>query len=133
MHAGGCLCGAIRYEISGDLAAIEVCHCSQCRKAQGGAFATNISVAEAALQILSGRAAIREYESSPGKFRAFCSHCGSPLFSRRTALPGTVRIRAGTLDGPVATRPAVHFHVASCCDWWQIDNDGLPRVAHELP
>ena len=54
VHLGGCLCGQIRYQLSGPLADIQLCHCSQCRKAQGSAFAANIPVSEDHLRFLSG-------------------------------------------------------------------------------
>jgi hypothetical protein len=71
---------------------------------------------------------LTEYESSPGKVRAFCRRCGSPVYSRRDALPETLRLRIGLLDEPVASRPAAHFCVASKAGWWPID-DGLPQFA----
>lgn len=123
---GRCLCGDVRFEIDGPLAPIQVCHCEQCRKAQGTPFATNIPVDAAAFRFTQGEELLSEFESSPGKRRAFCSRCGSPVASRRADTPRTVRIRAGTLDGLLATRPIAHFHTASKCNWWQIDDD-LPR------
>lgn len=126
MHTGTCLCGGIRYEIDGELAAIQVCHCMQCRKAQGAALVTNIPVPTDRFRLVAGADLLREYESSPGKLRCFCSRCGSPVLSRRPADPGTVRVRAGLLDGPVTTRPVAHFHTASRADWWSI-SDGLPQ------
>ena len=126
MTQGGCLCGAVRYRIEGELAPIQVCHCSQCRKAQGAPFASNIPVPEERFRLLHGEALLRAFESSPGKQRVFCSHCGSPLFSRNVKTPGVLRIRAGSLDGELATRPVAHFYVASKANWWSIDDD-LPQ------
>jgi len=132
MHRGTCLCGGIRFEISGPLAPIQVCHCSQCRKAQGGPFATNIPVELACLHFAEGRALLREFESSAGKFRAFCERCGSPIFSRRSALPDVVRIRAGALVEPIATRPAAQFHVGERVAWWPL-NETLPKFDGSAP
>lgn len=128
MHRGGCLCGAVRFEISGALPPIQICHCGQCRRAQGSAFAANIPVRVESLRFISGLQGLREYESSPGKLRAFCSNCGSPLYSRRVDLPDTRRIRAGSLDTPVHARPVAHFHTASKADWFEIC-DALPQFA----
>lgn len=127
LHHGSCLCGTVRFEISGPLPAIQICHCVQCRKAQGTPFATNIPVRADALRFESGRDGVREYESSPGKLRAFCTNCGSPVYSRRPDTPDTMRIRAGTLDAPVEARPAAHFYTASKADWFEI-TDALPQV-----
>ena len=96
---GRCLCGAVQFEIDGRLGPAIYCHCSQCRRASGSAFAANASVRARYLRFRSGRDAIREYESTPGKFRAFCSRCGSPVYSRLASDPETFRIRLGTLDG----------------------------------
>ncbi len=131
-HTGSCLCGGVRFEIEGPLAPIQVCHCAQCRKAQGAPFATNIPVARSAWHLLAGAELLSGYESSPGKHRVFCRRCGAPVLSRRDSLPDVVRIRAGLLDEPIATRPGLHFHVASNCQWWPID-DALPQYPDACP
>src|SRR5512146_3250228 len=108
MLKGSCLCGAVRYELDGELGPISCCHCSMCRKAQGSAFATNAPVDAARFRITEGAASLRAYRSSPEKERVFCATCGSPLYSRHDARPEVVRIRVGTLDGPIAARPTAH-------------------------
>jgi len=124
---GGCLCGAVRYEIpAGALGAIVLCHCSQCRKAQGCAFAANAPVPAADFRLLAGADALRAYASSPGKWRSFCGRCGSPIHSHRDGAPEWVRLRIGTLDTPIAARPSAHIHVASKAGWWDI-RDELPQ------
>lgn len=123
MSSGGCLCGGVAFEIEGELEPIQVCHCSQCRKAQGSAFATNIPVSTAAFKLLKGAELLSSFESSPGKQRVFCTVCGSPLYSKRADLPEVLRVRAGTLDGDLATRPVAHFYYASKANWLTINDD----------
>ncbi|TXH03607.1 MAG: GFA family protein [Nevskiaceae bacterium] len=123
---GSCLCGGVRYRIDGPLPPIQICHCSQCRKAQGTPFATNAPVDETAFHLLSGDELLRSYESSPGKQRVFCGRCGSPVYSRNVRVPGVLRIRAGSLDEPLTATRAAHFHTASKCSWWPLDDD-LPQ------
>ena len=132
--AGSCLCGGITFNIHTPLEPIQVCHCTQCRKAQGGPFAAVTPVATQAFTLDDAQGLLRLYESSPGKERAFCGRCGSPLFSRRAALPGVVRVRAGLLDEPANTRPAWHAYTDSKSSWWPI-LDGLPQHggAHAPP
>ncbi|HEV7914622.1 MAG TPA: GFA family protein [Albitalea sp.] len=125
-HTGSCLCGGVRFCIESELAPIQVCHCSQCRKAQGGPFAAVIPVNVAAFRLLGGEDLLKVYESSPGKQRVFCSHCGSPVYSRRPALPGVLRVRAGLIDEPLHARPASHAYTGSKCSWWPIA-DALPQ------
>jgi len=83
------------------------------------------------LRFTSGREAISEYESSPGKLRAFCSGCGSPVYSRLTSDPETYRIRMGTLDADPGRRPMAHFWVASKAPWHEI-TDSLPRYPGDV-
>ena len=131
-HTGKCLCGAVRYEIDGDLAPIQICHCEDCRKAQGSAFAANLPTPTDRFRLLAGEDQLRAYESSPGKERVFCSVCGSPIFSRFAARPGIVRIRAGTLNPPLTASVSFHFYTASKADWWPILDD-LPRYPGARP
>lgn len=125
-YTGNCLCGGVAFRIVGALAPIQICHCRQCRHAQGTPFASNTPVQEEALLFERGRELIREFESSPGKFRAFCSHCGSPIYSRLATHPGVFRIRAGLINEPLDVRPEFHACVDAKANWWSID-DGLPQ------
>lgn len=128
MYTGNCLCGGIRFRIDSQLEPIQICHCQQCRKAQGTAFASNSPIRSDAFSLLQGSDLLAEYESSPGKKRVFCKRCGSPIYSARASLPGILRIRVGLLDGALATRPSAHIFVASQCNWWPI-TDSLPQFA----
>ena len=132
MQTGSCLCGAVKYEIAGDLAPIQLCHCSMCRRASGTAFAANLPVRMADFRIVAGAASLRAYESHPGKERVFCGECGSPIISRSRGDPGMVRVRAGTLDEPAPTHAAFHFHVASKASWLPITDD-LPQYPAARP
>ena len=118
---GGCLCGGVRYRYDGELGgtwgSVTQCHCGQCRKAQGGP-ASVAPASAAALTITTGEAVITEFESSPGKFRAFCGRCGSPLYSRRAELPDTVRLRLGAMDDPPPElRIEAHIFFDDCAPW----------------
>jgi hypothetical protein len=132
MLTGSCLCGAVAFEISGKLGPAVYCHCSQCRRANGSAFAANADVRAKYLEFTRGRDLIHEYESTPGKFRAFCSRCGSPMYSRRPAQPEILRIRLGTLDADPGRRPLLHGHAASKAPWHEI-SDALPRFPDAIP
>jgi hypothetical protein len=125
-YSGSCLCGRVSFRIEGELEPIQVCHCQQCRKAQGGPLVTVIPVAAPAFTFVNGEELLRSYESSPGKQRLFCSECGSPVLSRRQSLSGVVRVRAGLINEPLPVRPAWHAHTESKCNWWPIE-DGLPQ------
>ncbi len=128
---GGCLCGAIRFiyrgPLGGSLGAVTICHCDQCRKAQGYAAAAAPALASV-LVFTSGREAIAEYESSPGKRRAFCRACGSPLYSRRDAKPDDLRLRLGALDAaPPDLTADAHIFTQGAPPWSFADD--APRYA----
>jgi hypothetical protein len=126
MIKGRCLCGEVRYELAGELGPIVFCHCSQCRRASGSAFATNAPIQSSELTFVAGQGRIKEFESSPGKFRAFCGTCGSPLYSRRDDLPARMRLRIGTVETTIAARPTAHIYASSKPEWDEI-HDELPR------
>lgn len=132
MYKGSCLCGAVTYELRGELGPIVFCHCSRCRKAQGAAFATNSPVQRADFHLLTGQEALKEFESSPGKYRVFCRHCGSPVYSRNTAIPAVLRLRLGLLDTPVAAKPVAHIYASSHAEWELIQDD-LPQYEAGIP
>jgi len=130
--AGRCLCGGVKFEIEGDLAGIQVCHCSECRRAQGSAFGTNLPVAAGQFRLICGADLLKAYESSPGKDRVFCSTCGSPVYSRLHARPDRLRIRAGLLDDSADLALAFHFHTDSRANWWPITDD-LTQYPEDRP
>ncbi len=127
---GGCLCGTIRYEISGEPLGMHHCHCHQCRRASGASFATTMVVRAADFDFLQGEEKLAAYESTPGKQRTFCGRCGSPIYSRYDDNPGFINLRSGTLDGDPGARPSLHIHVASRAPWIEI-TDKLPQSREE--
>lgn len=128
MYSGNCLCGGVRFRIESALEGIQICHCSQCRRAQGTPFATNIPVALAAFVLTDGDELLAAYESSPGKQRVFCRRCGSPIFSKKATLPDVLRIRAGLLNEALPVEPVAHFYLDSKANWWPV-KDELPRFS----
>lgn len=117
MYKGSCLCGQVMFEVDGPIKSIICCHCSICRKAQGSAFATNGNVDQKAFTFISGEHLLNAYESSPGKTRFFCSHCGSPVLSKSSSSPGKIRVRLGTLTTPISERPEAHIFASSKANW----------------
>jgi len=113
MYTGGCLCGAVRFEIHGPIHNIVHCHCSQCRKAQGSAFATNGIVSADDFKILSGADALTAYESTPGQTKYFCKTCGSPIMSKTESRPAQIRVRLGTIESDNEERPIANIFVTS--------------------
>ena len=130
-YQGGCLCGGIRFQIQGKITNIVYCHCSQCRKVQGSAFATNGVVDLNEFVISQGKELMSGFESSPGKTKYFCRQCAAPIYSDNVELPGVVRVRLGTIESEITERPEAHIFVGSKANWHTICDD-LPQF-EEFP
>jgi hypothetical protein len=126
VHTGSCLCGRIVFELTAGPGEFGYCHCRACRKASGSAHAVNAPVDRAAFRLVTGGDVLREFESSPGKIRAFCSFCGSPIYARLEATPDVLRIRLGSLDTAFTRQPRAHTWVCEKAPWAPIA-DGLPQ------
>jgi len=131
-YKGGCLCGTIQFEITGEIQNIVYCHCSRCRKAQGSAFATNGNVQTSNFHFISGEESLTGYESSPGQTKYFCKYCGSPIMSKTVSVPDQVRIRLGTIDTDICEQPIAHIFATSKANWDTICDD-LPTYPAYLP
>ena len=126
MYEGSCLCGQVRYRIDSELSEYGYCHCRSCRKASGTAYAANAGVDRRHFTLFDPAGLLREYESSPGKFRAFCGNCGSPLFAYLAKSRDLIRLRLGTLDTPFTKEARARFFVADKAPWHKIHGD-LPQ------
>jgi ADP-ribosyl-[dinitrogen reductase] hydrolase len=113
---GSCLCGAVAYEIDGLDSPTRHCHCISCRKAQGAAFNSSARVARGRFRWLSGEDKLVSYESSPGKFRRFCSICGSPIVAEYPDR-AYVSLRVATLDDDPGARPESHLWMSHAAPW----------------
>ncbi|MBV9217994.1 MAG: GFA family protein [Methylobacteriaceae bacterium] len=107
---GGCQCGAVRYEISGDGLATYICHCCECRRQSASAF--GISVIVAAKTFHCDRQKVKTWSRPADSGRmldcSFCTECGSRLWH---ATPGssTVSVKGGSLDHPIDLSRAIHI------------------------
>lgn len=116
--SGGCLCSAVRYELTPPLRPVVACHCGQCRRTSGNfVTATRVARERFALTADSG---LSWYRSSPRAERGFCARCGSSLFWRADGLD-TISIMAGTIDGDTGLRTAAHICVADKGDYYKIN------------
>ncbi len=108
---GGCQCGAVRYEVSGPVLRLVVCHCNECRKQSASAFGVSVFVARGALRVTRGAPKLWARPTDSGRVLegAFCPDCGSRLWHRRADGAGDISIKAGSLDEPVDLSGAVHI------------------------
>lgn len=131
MTTGGCLCGRVRYRLAAAPREVYLCHCGQCQKAQGGAFAASVPVAAASFELSAGAEYLKAYRSSPAKARYFCAECGSPLYSQ-TDGKNVLRLRAGSLDPPVELTIKAHIYTAGRAPWDEI-HDSHPQFEGQEP
>ena len=115
---GGCLCGAVRYEVTGTLRDVIECHCAMCRKTHGhiGAYT---ATPKDSLAVVEGRG-LRWYASSERARRGFCGECGSTLFYDPLQ-KDHISIAAGTLDPPTGLKTTLQIYVAHRGDYYEID------------
>lgn len=125
--AGGCRCGAVRYEAVGQPLNVRLCHCRNCQKITGSAFFARAMFPKAAVTV-SGPVSV--FGSSVDLERLFCTACGSTLGARRESLQ-TLSVTLGTLDDPGALPPTDHIFISRKVAWLKLD-DGLPRY-EEFP
>jgi hypothetical protein len=120
---GGCLCGAVRYEVRGPLRSVVACHCTQCRRTSGH-YVCATRCREDDLVVVEGRG-LSWFQSSAKARRGFCRACGGNLFWKPEE-GGRVSIMAGTLDGQTGLVISRHIFVADKGDYYGID-DGKPQ------
>ena len=123
MPRGSCLCGAVRFNVEGDIPGPDACHCTMCRKHSGHYFASG-DVSKKALTI-EGEDQLAWYQSSERVRRGFCKTCGSSLFWDPIR-SDKIAVAMGAFDDPTGTRLHMHIHTADKGDYYDIA-DGLPQ------
>jgi len=131
-RTGGCLCGAIRYRLSGSPVTARVCWCRDCQRlASNGTV--NAVFPTAAITVTGTPAEyVRTADSGNQVRRRFCSQCGSQLFADSTGRPGLTVVRLGTLDDPSSIRPTANIWSSSAPAWACLDAT-LERIERQPP
>ena len=125
---GGCVCGAVRYEVNEPFVSSNYCHCTRCQRRTGTGSSANARTAEGSLRIVQGEDLVASWDPGGGGFvKSFCSNCGSALFSRNAQTGGEIGVRLGTVDGDPGIRPQKRQFTDYAASWEPIPDDGLPR------
>lgn len=129
--SGGCLCGTVRYKISGVPVSSFNCHCRDCQRTSGSGFAPVILVKRDNAEA-SGNVNFYDAKADNGciNSRGFCPVCGSQLFELLERMPGMLTIKAGTLDEPSQFKPQMDFYTASAQPW-DFMNPDLPKLPRQ--
>lgn len=125
---GSCLCGQVRFEVSGTFDSFFLCHCEYCRKDTGSAHASNLFASGATLTWLHGAGNVTQFNLPATRHaRSFCSTCGSALPHQPRGADMLV-VPAGSLDSPVAITPNAHIFTSSRANW-DAELDRVPTFA----
>ena len=130
---GGCLCGAVKFEVSGEPKRFLHCHCTRCRKATGTGHASNMFLQPGTLKWVSGEEQVRSYKVPEAQrfTNTFCATCGGRL-PRQPAGTDMVIVPAGSLDGEPPMKPQGRIFYGSRAAW-SCGGDGLPAFDEYPP
>jgi hypothetical protein len=131
MASGRCLCGTFEFSVEGSFGDVRYCHCSVCRRGSGTAFTANARIHRSQWRLQGPRDRITEYEHKPGRYKAFCSKCGSPLYARSDQDPDDIRVRLGGFEAALDVRITGHVWVDSKAAWYEIE-DSIPRYPEAI-
>ena len=131
---GGCLCGAVRYELTTEPLMCVTCHCKNCQRQAGSSLSIIIGVPEGSVKV---EGEVKTYDdtgdSGATVRRQFCGNCGSPVFTRVEHPPGVMFVKAGTLDDTSSLKPSFHCSTKSKQDWVELgDIPGFETVPGNL-
>src|SRR5258706_10624346 len=122
-HAGGCLCGAIRYSISAPISELRACHCTNCQRASGSHGTVAAFIPREGFKLTKGTPKRLADKADSGRtlIRYFCGDCGSPIYAHRETTPEMVGVRAGTLDDSSGLKIALQIWTKSARSWSHLD------------
>ena len=126
--SGGCLCGAVRFELTEPAHAAGYCHCTRCQRRTGTAASAQARIDGRTLRIVAGDDLVKAWRHPDGGFeKLFCRECGSQLFSRDPDDPTQMSVRLGAFDRDPGVRPTWRAFVAYAAPWEPIPEEGLER------
>jgi hypothetical protein len=131
--AGGCGCGAVRFELTAPLLAAAYCHCTRCQRRSGTAASASALITPGSLTFRTGEDRLRAWWAGDGLEKVFCADCGSAVLARDRASGEVAVVRLGAIDGDPGVRPSARQFVADAASWEPIPDDGLPRFEQRMP
>jgi hypothetical protein len=129
---GGCMCGAVRWELSAPPIGAAYCHCTRCRRRTGSSVSVTALISADTLTITAGEELLAAYAPETGWHKYFCRECGSAVLTRNPDDATVVGIRMGGFDGDPGVRPAFHQFTAYAPVWAPVPDDGLPRFEERV-
>jgi hypothetical protein len=126
-QSGGCQCGKLRYRVSQPPLMIYCCHCTNCQKISGSAFAISATIVETSFEFTAGEAKKTEWRSDAGnqRYGYICGDCGIRIAHGQTPSSGMLSLRAGTFDDASWIEPSGHIWTKSAMPWVQFNADDI--------
>lgn len=124
---GGCSCGAVRYRLTSRPMFTNCCHCLDCQKQTGGAFAINAMIETSRIEMLAGEPVVIDMPSPSGRGHEIhrCPQCEVALWSNYGRRTWMRFVRVATLDDPHAIEPDAHIFTRSKVPWVRLP-EGTP-------
>ena len=118
-YDGGCLCGELRYQITGNPITVYICHCTECQKIASSAFGMSVRVNENDFNITQGNPEASKTVADSGRSKVgyFCPKCGIRIYGKPSS-GGIVVVKGGTLDNPNWFKPVAHIWTRSALNWF---------------
>ena len=114
---GGCLCGAVRYHLDGDIEESAYCHCRTCQRQSGAPVVAWFAIAPNAFAYTKGKP--KGYRASDRATREFCGDCGTYLLFREDDATASLGVNTATLDDPAQVPPTFHIWHESHIAWFE--------------
>ena len=121
--SGGCLCGAVAFELRLPSKWCAHCHCNLCRQSHGAGFVTWVGFEQDQFDLADGQGKLAWYRSSAEAERGFCRHCGSSILFRSTRWPGEIHVALACINGTIDRQPAANVCLDDRVDWMPIDHE----------
>lgn len=115
--SGSCHCGKVAFEIDGPILNVVNCHCSICRKVNGGAFSTYLVVSDEVFKVKEGQDLLTRYAMTEKADKNFCKICGAPVFNRNKLYSGVTVVPLGCLDDAAKFAPKADIYCADMLPW----------------
>ena len=134
VRSGGCLCGAVRIEVSGEPISQGICRCRACQRNCGGQPANILIYPADAVELKQGELSYYDTPGDSGAHvsRGFCPNCGAPVMSSLSSTDAITIVKLGALDDPSFFKPEV-IYWTSAAQPWAVHPEGVPQFTHNPP
>jgi hypothetical protein len=129
---GGCLCGAVRFELSEPPTDAGYCHCTRCQGRTGGGSSLQARIEGETFRFVAGEEHVQCWQPDAGFAKCFCRECGAHLFSHNDDW-SKVSVRLAAFDEDPGVRPQWRAFTNYAAPWEPIPDDGLPRYPEAKP